>query len=80
MNFSCILEGFWGGFEGPLAPLGGFLGIIFGCLYWECSPKGLLEGSGRVLGSILEGLGGILGRFGWVLGKVLGRFGRRFGG
>ena len=46
-----------------MAPLGPLFGVIFGGLYAERSPKGLLEASGPHFGSVLKGLGGVWGGF-----------------
>ena len=75
--FSSILAGFGEGFgrvlEGVwrvLASLGSLFGVFFWWLYWECSPKGVLEAPGLDFGSIFMGLGGVWGRFWEGFGKV----------
>ena len=57
MSFSCILEGVWGGFGGPLAPLGEDLESPWRLLvdFWAsflgaCTGNALQKGSWRVLG------------------------------
>ena len=47
-------------------------GLIFWCLYFECSPKGVLEAPELDFDSILRGLGGVWEDFGRVLGEFGG--------
>ena len=58
-GFGRILGGIWR----LLALLGSFLGVIFRCLYLECSLEGLLGPPGLDFGSIWRGLGRVWGGF-----------------
>ena len=75
MSFSCILEGVWGGFGGPLAPLGedlespwrllvDFWASFLGACIGNALQKGLWEASGLDFGAFGRGLGSVLGGFG----------------
>ena len=57
-------EGLGEGFEAFLALLEPLFGVLFGCLYLECSLEGLLEAPGFDLASILKGLGLVWEGFG----------------
>ena len=68
MGFGRVLGGVW-----SLSSVSwGTFGPIFGCLYFECSPKGVLEAPGLDFGSILKGLGGVWGGFWEGFGRVWG--------
>ena len=66
--FQSILGGFGMGFGRVLGGVWSLSGVswatfgpIFGCLYFECSPKGALEAPGVDFGVIWRGLGGVFG-------------------
>ena len=52
-------EGFLRRFGGFLGLLGMVFGIIFACLYLECSLEGILEAPGRDFVRIAQDLGGV---------------------
>ena len=58
-DFGRVLGGVWR----LLAPLEPFFGVLFGCLYLECSLEGLLGPPGLDFGSIWRGLGRVWGGF-----------------
>ena len=65
-----VLGRFWEGFGRVLASPGPLFYGFFGCLYLECSPKGVFQSPGLDFGSIFKGLGRV-----WEgIGEVLGRF------
>jgi len=79
--FACIFQSLLGGFGRGLGRvLGGVwslsgvywttFGLIFGCLYFEWSPKGAWEASEVNFHCIWRGLGGARGGFWDVLGGV----------
>ena len=86
MSFSCILEGVWGGFGGPLAPLGEDLESPWRLLvdFWAsflgaCIGNALQKGSWRVLGGSWARFGIDFGGSGRDLGTVWMSFGEGFG-
>ena len=71
MGFGRVLGGVWSLSGVSWATFG----PIFGCLYFECSPKGALEAPGVDFGVIWRGLGGVFGGFFGDFGCFLEDFG-----